>query len=111
MNSASRQEQTIGLLPRALRTAATGQHRTRFFASRSHQWAGLHKEQVRKYIAPLNHAEAPPISSLRYFTSLRSEVSELLVSDDYWVPADSKVTAPSIRESCHLILGGVMLDP
>ena len=72
---------------------------------------GCTKEQVRKYIAPLNHAEAPPISSLRYFTSLRSEVSELLVSDDYWVPADSKVTAPSIRESCHLILGGVMLDP
>ena len=41
------------------------------------------KEQVSKYIAPLNHAEAPPISSLRYFTSLRSEVSELLVSDDF----------------------------
>ena len=59
---------------------------------------GCTEEQVRKHIAPPNHLEAPLITTLRYFTSLLSEVPGLPVSDGYWVPPDSKVTAPSIRE-------------
>ena len=46
----------------------------------------------------MDYPEALLISSLRYFTSLLSEILELSVSDDYWVPPDSKVPAPSIRE-------------
>jgi len=39
---------------------------------------------ARKYVAVLNHPTAPLISSLRYFTTLLSEVAELAVSNDYW---------------------------
>ncbi len=39
---------------------------------------------ARKYVALLNHPDAPLISSLHYFSALLSEVEELKVSPDYW---------------------------
>ena len=56
------------------------------------------KEGFCNYLAPLDHPEAPMISRLRYFTSLPSEVLYLPLFGGYWVPPDSKVTAPSVRE-------------
>ncbi len=39
---------------------------------------------ARKYVALLNHPDAPLISSLHYFSALLGEVERLKVSPDYW---------------------------
>ena len=46
---------------------------------------------ARKYVALLSRPSGERISSLRYFTTLLSEVAELTVSADYWPQLAHKV--------------------